>query len=57
MKLAVAYLLKDSVKEKVVAELKDSARDSTTKVDDALVEGLERAWDDVWEAVVLGLRR
>lgn len=53
----LSAVLTEKVKAKILAELRDSAADTTTKVDDALVAGLDLAWDDFWEAVSLGLKR
>ena len=56
-KALIANLLKDSVKSKVLAELRDAAEDPRSRVKRDLVDALDHAWDDLWGAVADGLRR
>lgn len=56
-KALLANLLKDSVKAKVLQELREVAEDPRSRFRRDLVDGLEHAWDEVFEAIAEGLKR
>lgn len=50
-------LLKETVKAKVLQELREVAEDPRNRVQRGLVDDLEHAWDDFVEALADGLKR
>lgn len=56
-KAALAQLLKEAVKAKVLQELHEVAQDPRNQVTPELVKELDTVWDDLFEAVAAGLKR
>ena len=56
-KLFIAAILKDSIKAKVLAELRDAAEDPRSRVKHGFIDELADNWDDFWDGIAEGLKR